>query len=142
MNQKLDRILIVDDELPIRKFLRVSLESNGYEVIETDPTRERVMLQNERALHGEHVISPKTVTWMEAAARISGDYRARIEGMGKSGEEADELRRAEAVERELRLAGLRAERETYYRLGRERKLSDDIVRRLVAEVDHAETRLG
>ena len=49
---------------------------------------------------------------------------------------------AEAVERELRLAGLRAERETYYRLGRERKLSDDIVRRLVAEVDHAETRLG
>ena len=96
----------------------------------------------ERALHGEHVISPKTVTWMEAAARISGDYRARIEGMGKSGEEADELRRAEAVDRELRLAGLRAERETYYRLGRERKLSDDIVRRLVAEVDHAETRLG
>ncbi|MBS0203157.1 MAG: response regulator [Planctomycetes bacterium] len=30
------RILIIEDELPIRKFLRISLESHGFEVAETD----------------------------------------------------------------------------------------------------------
>lgn len=95
----------------------------------------------ERASHEEHSVSSSTVTWMEAAARVSADYRARIEGIAKSGEEADDLRRAEAIDRTLRLAALRAERQTYFRLGRERKLSDEIVRRLVAEIDQQETRL-
>ena len=90
----------------------------------------------ERASHEEHSISASTVTWMEAAARVSADYRARIEGISKTGEEAEDLRRAEAVDRALRLAALRAERQTYFRLGRQRKLSDAIVRQLVAEIEH------
>lgn len=96
----------------------------------------------ERALHDEHSVSTGTVAWMEAAARVSADYRARVDGMAKSGGEAEEMRRAEAIDRDLRLAGLRAERETYFRLGRQRKLSDHIVRRLVAETDQAEARLA
>lgn len=78
---------------------------------------------------------------MEAAARVSALYRARIDGMAATGEEAEEVRRTMAIDRDLRLAGLRAERATYYRLGRQRKLSDALVRSLVAEVDQAETRL-
>lgn len=96
----------------------------------------------ERASHEEHEISSSTVTWMEAAARVSADYRTRIEGIARTGEDAEDLRRAETIDRTLRLAGLRAERQTYFRLGRERKLSDAIVRRLVAEVDQVETRLS
>lgn len=95
----------------------------------------------EKVSHDEHSVSAKTVTWMEAAARVSALYRARIDGMSKTGEEAEEVRRTVAIDRDLRLAALRAERSTYYRLGRERKLSDALVRRLVAEVDQAETRL-
>jgi monovalent cation/hydrogen antiporter len=95
----------------------------------------------EQVQHGEHSVSARGVDWMQAAARVSAGYRARIDGMSKSGEEAEELRRVEAMERELRLAGLRAERATYFRLGRERKLSDSIVRRLVSEVDLVEARL-
>lgn len=96
----------------------------------------------ERVQHDEHEITQGSVTWLEAAARVSADYRRRIEGIQKTGQEAEELRRAHAIERELRLAALRAERETYFRLGREGKVPDDLVRRLVAEIDHAETRLA
>ena len=96
----------------------------------------------ERASHEEHSVSSRTVTWMEAAARVSADYRARIDGISKSGEDAEDLRRAEEIDRALRLAALRAERQTYFRLGRERKLSDEIVRSLVAEIDQAEARLS
>lgn len=95
----------------------------------------------EKVSHDEHSVSAKTVTWMEAAARLSDLYRARIDGMAKTGDEAEEVRRTLAIDRDLRLAALRAERATYYRLGRERKLSDALVRRLVSEVDQAETRL-
>ena len=95
----------------------------------------------EKVQHDEHSASAGAVAWMEAAARVSDDYRARIDGMAKAGEEAADQRRAKTIERELRLAALRAERDTYFRLGRERKLSDDIVRRLVAEIDQAEARL-
>ena len=46
------------------------------------------------------------------------------------------------VEQRLRLAGLRAERDTFYRLRRERKIEDRLLRRLVREVDLLETRYG
>ena len=46
------------------------------------------------------------------------------------------------IERRLRLAALRAERQTFYRLRRERKLDDVMLRRLVQEVDLLETRFS
>ena len=95
----------------------------------------------ERAQQQEHSASAQAVDWMAGAARVSDGYRARIAGMSTIGEEAETLRRLEAMERDLRLAGLRAERATYFRLSRERKFSDLISRRLVAEIDQAEARL-
>lgn len=46
------------------------------------------------------------------------------------------------MERDLQLAALRAERETYFRLGRTGRVPDDMIRRLVAEIDQAETRFA
>jgi CPA1 family monovalent cation:H+ antiporter len=45
------------------------------------------------------------------------------------------------IERQLRLAGLRAERDELYRLVRTRQLSEELVRRLVREIDLLEARL-
>lgn len=94
----------------------------------------------ERSQRDQHPETAEAADWMQAAARVSDYYRAQIDGMSE-GEDAEALRRTGEIERTLRLAALRAERATYFRLGRERKLSDVIVRRLVSEVDQAETRL-
>lgn len=78
--------------------------------------------------------------YADSASRLMESYRARIESRGKSGEEADTLRRNEEILRELRLVALRAERAEIYRLGRTRRLSDELVRRLVRELDLGEAR--
>lgn len=80
--------------------------------------------------------------YVEVGVRIMELYRQRIEGHSKVGREADLARRIDAIERELRLAGLRAEREEFYRLLRERRVSEDIGRKLVREVDMLEARFG
>lgn len=44
MNQKKSVILVIEDELPIRKVLTISLESAGYKVVECDNGREGIRL--------------------------------------------------------------------------------------------------
>jgi CPA1 family monovalent cation:H+ antiporter len=79
--------------------------------------------------------------YTETGARIMEVYRARIENQPRSDEEAEKRRLVDEVERQLRLAGLRAERDELYRLGRARQLPEDAVRKLVREIDLAEARL-
>lgn len=74
-------------------------------------------------------------------ARVMEVYRHRIDGHSRTGADADLFRRAEGIERELRLAGLRAERDEFYRRGRTNSLTDDTVRKLVREIDLAEARI-
>ena len=82
-----------------------------------------------------------TELYAEASARIMELYRRRLDNQGLHGEPATHLRRLEKVERELRLAGLRAEREVFYELSRSRELSDETARKLVREADLMEARL-
>ncbi|HTM80914.1 Na+/H+ antiporter [Asticcacaulis sp.] len=82
-----------------------------------------------------------TELYAEASARIMELYRRRIDNQGLHGEAATHLRRLEKIERELRLAGLRAEREVFYELSRSRELSDETARKLVREADLMEARL-
>ncbi len=79
--------------------------------------------------------------YSEIGARVMDIYRHRINGRSGTGDDAEKFRAAERIERELRLAGLRAEREEFFRRGRRMGLSDSIVRRLVEEVDLAEARM-
>ncbi len=67
-------------------------------------------------------------------------YRHRIEGTTKTGGEAEQLRKEDGIERALRLAGIRAERNEIYSLGRSGKISDEVVRKLVREADLLEAR--
>ncbi len=79
--------------------------------------------------------------YADAAARIMELYRLRIDGQAKTGEEAELSRRIDQIEREIRLAALRAERAEFYSLGRAHRLSDDVVRKLVKDIDLIEARL-
>ncbi len=44
MNQKKNTILVIEDELPIRKIVGISLESMGYKMVECDNGREGIRL--------------------------------------------------------------------------------------------------
>lgn len=75
-----------------------------------------------------------------AAVRVMGLYQRRIDDDGGTEVDARLLRKADQAERTLRLAGLRAEREEIFALARHNRLSDDIARRLVREIDLIEAR--
>lgn len=78
--------------------------------------------------------------YADIGTRIMEFYRERIDGRSKTGDEADLVKAMDQIERELRLAGLRAEREEIYRYVRSKQISDDVGRRLVREVDLLEAR--
>ena len=78
--------------------------------------------------------------YTETAARIMALYRQRIEGRTQSPEANAISRGLERIERQLRLAGVRAERDAIFRLGRERDLDEETSKRLVRELDLLEAR--
>lgn len=77
-----------------------------------------------------------------AAARVTALYQTRIDR--RAGDDADVAQavRGEAVERELRIAGLRAERHEIYRELRARRLSSETAHKLIHEIDLQEARFG
>jgi len=78
--------------------------------------------------------------YADVGARVMEAYRHRLDGQHKRGEEATHLHKLETIERALKLAAVRAERDEIYRLGRSRHVPDDIVRNLVREIDLLEAR--
>ncbi len=77
----------------------------------------------------------------DIAARLMEGYRARIEsrGVGLASVDRDRLT---AIEKELGLAGLRAERAEIRRLAQERTIDEVTARKLTREVDLQEARFG
>ncbi len=69
-------------------------------------------------------------------------YRLRIDSRAQGPEASAIGRKADQIERQLRLAGVRAERDEIFRLGRERQLDEEAARRIVRELDLLETRYG
>jgi CPA1 family monovalent cation:H+ antiporter len=47
-----------------------------------------------------------------------------------------------AIERRLRIVGLKAARDELFRLRKARRIDDEALRRMVREIDLAETRYG
>ncbi len=78
--------------------------------------------------------------YASAAVRVMALYEPRLgDGVG-SGVEAEVLRKADGAERELRLAGLHAERKRIFELARQHRISDETARKLVREIDLMEAR--
>ncbi|HEX5377889.1 MAG TPA: Na+/H+ antiporter, partial [Phenylobacterium sp.] len=78
--------------------------------------------------------------YTDASARIMETYRQRIDGRLQSPEAAALSRKVDQVERQLCLAGLRAERDEIFRLNRERQIDDEAARKIVREIDLLEAR--
>lgn len=70
-----------------------------------------------------------------AASRVLAVYQQRLTGTENTDVDAERVRRAEDVERRLRLAALQGERAKVLELTRKHRISDDISRRLVHEID-------
>lgn len=99
-------------------------------------------LQAERFEAADHARSAREIDWLEVAGRVSSDYRGRLEEVETSAEEAEHRQAVAGIERTILSHALAAERAAYFRLGRERKISDALARALVAEIDHAEVRIS
>jgi monovalent cation/hydrogen antiporter len=83
----------------------------------------------------------ETDLYTEVAARVMDQYRRRIDGRTQTDASAARIRRGDIIERDIRLAALRAERDTFFALTRAQRLSDDSARGLVREIDLMEERL-
>jgi len=77
----------------------------------------------------------------EAGLRVLDVYQRRLDYGDPSGEKLTDIRRLAAAERSLRLKALAAERDELYRLCRTHAIEDDLMRRLVREVDLIESSL-
>jgi CPA1 family monovalent cation:H+ antiporter len=94
--------------------------------------------------HAQHELSQNRSDadlYADTGAKIMDVYRARIDSQPHSAEEAEKMRLIGEIERQLRLAGLRAERDELYRLVRARQVPEETVRKLVREIDLLEARL-
>ena len=78
--------------------------------------------------------------YVDASGRIMELYRQRIDSRRQEPEALELNRRIDLIERQLRLAGLKAERDAIFKLARARRLDDESARRLVREIDLLEAR--
>ena len=78
--------------------------------------------------------------YTDASARIMELYRQRIDNRKQSLEAAEQNQKIEQIERQLRLAGLRAERDEIFRLARHRQLDEEAARKMIREIDLLEAR--
>ncbi|PZU51376.1 MAG: Na+/H+ antiporter [Sphingomonas sp.] len=78
--------------------------------------------------------------YVSAASRIMELYRHSIETHQGSAEDRASTEAVERIERELRLAALKAERTEIFRLRRRNQLGSELARKLVREIDLLEAR--
>ncbi|WP_049623662.1 Na+/H+ antiporter [Frateuria defendens] len=78
---------------------------------------------------------------LRVSTRVIADYQQRVEAAGEEGELPEQARQDARIERDLRLTALRAERDELYRLRRERRIDDQVMRALMRELDLAEASL-
>ncbi len=76
----------------------------------------------------------------DAASRVSLLYQRNLEKEAGPDADPEKVKRMEQGYRQLRTAGLTAEREELFRLTRRGKISDEISRRLIRNLDLLETR--
>jgi monovalent cation/hydrogen antiporter len=78
----------------------------------------------------------------DVSARVMDVYRRRLATLGDGATPpSEQARRAEALEFQMKLAAMRAERAVLLKLRNEQKINDETLNKLMREVDLAETAL-
>lgn len=80
------------------------------------------------------------VAFNDSSAQLMNYYRQRLQ-LSDADTPTPRLEAARQLERDTRLEALRAERHEYYKLRHKHRINDEILRKLVREVDLAETAL-
>jgi CPA1 family monovalent cation:H+ antiporter len=83
---------------------------------------------------------PDADLYADAASRVMELYRRGADGKPADAHAAGLRRRIEEIERQLRIAGLRAERERIEAASRTAAIDDDAARKLIREIDFLEAR--
>ena len=84
---------------------------------------------------------PNPELYSDVASRLMEIYRRRIESRTRTDEDdLEAARQADAVERQLRLVGLSAERDELGRLARMKLIDETTAKRLIREIDLQELR--
>ena len=78
--------------------------------------------------------------YVDVASSIMNLYRNRIDARSQEGDAAALARQNETIERRLRIAAVKAERRTIFRMLRARKIGSETARKLVRELDLLEAR--
>lgn len=96
----------------------------------------------EKAQHDLGEGRPDADRYIDAAARVADYYRYRIEVRNKPDQEEhlENTAKIEEIEAQLRLVGLRAERDELFRLVRRRRLDEETARRLIHDIDLREAQ--
>lgn len=101
---------------------------------------EAAIVAVERALHTIPAGRADADAYVAAASQIIDLYRTRIAQRSQDGPDAATARQALALERELRIVALEAEREEVFRRIRAREVGSETGRALVRELDLLDTR--
>ncbi|HEX7871299.1 MAG TPA: Na+/H+ antiporter [Sphingobium sp.] len=78
--------------------------------------------------------------YVDTGARIMDLYRERIDSRIQPDGAMREVNRQAGVERDLRLAGLKGERDEIFKMARNRSIGSEIAQKLIRELDLAEVR--
>ncbi len=101
---------------------------------------EAAIAEIERVQHGLAEGRSDADLYISAGARIMDGYRERIENRQGTAEDNATARRSERIERDLRLAALKAERTAIFKMVRKRRLGSELARKLIRELDLLEAR--
>jgi CPA1 family monovalent cation:H+ antiporter len=94
----------------------------------------------ERAEHAMARGQDDADLYITAAARIMNTYRQRIEDHEGRPAYGKSQRKIERIERDFRLAALKAERTAIFQMARRGELGSEVTRKLVREIDLLEAR--
>jgi monovalent cation/hydrogen antiporter len=99
-----------------------------------------------RALHDKHdklvadLDESAAASFADVTARVMDVYRRRLASLGSDDKTPSEIeRKMEALEQQMRIAAMRAERAVLLKLIAEQKINDETLNKLMREVDLSET---
>lgn len=104
-------------------------------------TAKAAIAEIERVQHDLAVNSDEADRYTEVAARLMTQYRERIDSIDMDHESRVEADRDQQIERELRLAAIRAERQSLFRLAERREIGMTLAEQLGRELDLTDARL-